>query len=100
MKRLTLLAFLAVYSGFASGQVIRGRVLDKDSHLPVDFASIYIEGTFVGTTPSANGEFKLDVSEYAGRPLYISAVGYQTTSLNTLKKVDFHKVYLRKTRIP
>jgi hypothetical protein len=100
LKRLTLLAFLAVYSGFASGQVIRGRVLDKDSHLPVDFASIYIEGTFVGTTPSANGEFKLDVSEYAGRPLYISAVGYQTTSLNTLKKVDFHKVYLRKTRIP
>jgi hypothetical protein len=72
-------------------------VVDKDSQKPVDFASIYIEGTFAGTTPSENGEFELDVSKYVGRPLYISAVGYQTTSLSTLEKLDFHRVYLRKT---
>jgi len=97
LKRYTLLAFLVVYSSLVSGQLIRGRVVDKDSQQPVDFASIYIEGTFVGTTPSENGEFALDVSEYAGRPLYISAVGYQTTSLDTQKKLDFHTIYLKKT---
>lgn len=97
MKRLGLLLLLALNSGLASGQVIRGRVVDKDSQKPVDFASIYIEGTFVGTTPSAKGDFELDVTEYLGRPLYISAVGYQTTSLNTQKKLDFHTVNLQKT---
>ncbi len=96
MKNLILLLLITCHSVIAFGQVIRGQVLDKETNKPVDYASVYIDGTFLGTTTDENGEFELDVTKYIGRTLYISAVGYRTASLSTLKKGDYHQVLLNR----
>jgi len=62
----------------------------------VDYASVFFNGTFVGTTTNEKGEFELDVTSYADRTLQISAVGYQTSSLKSLRADKHHKVLLNK----
>jgi hypothetical protein len=78
----------------AFSQVIRGRVLEKDSGTPVGFAYLYFSGTFNGTQTDASGNFELDVSKYSNLPLTISAVGYYSNTLNDFSIRKFHTVYL------
>ncbi|MEJ2596538.1 MAG: carboxypeptidase-like regulatory domain-containing protein [bacterium] len=83
MKKTALLALLfltCVLNSF--GQVIRGVVLDSGSGLPIDFASVFFSGTFVGTTTDSEGHFELDIGEYKSRPVTISAVGYYSRMLS------------------
>ena len=76
MNRVPL-TILLLHVGFLSfGQVITGTVLDQETGEPVSFASLFFDGTFVGTTADENGRFELDVSKYRSRPLHISAMGY------------------------
>jgi hypothetical protein len=96
MKKLTLLLLLSLSSVGAFGQVISGHVYDKETNEPIDYASVYINGTFLGTTTDQNGAFELDVTEYPGRTLYISAIGYNTASLSTVKESESHQVLLVK----
>ncbi|MDF1574028.1 MAG: carboxypeptidase-like regulatory domain-containing protein [Bacteroidales bacterium] len=98
MKKHLLLLFLGFYTGIGFGQVIRGRVVDKESGEPIDYASVYINGTFHGTTSDEHGEFEIEVTKYPGRPLYISAVSYHTTFLSTLKTEEFIQVNLIKVK--
>jgi hypothetical protein len=94
MKKLFLLLVFALSVNLASAQLIRGQVLDQETKEPVDFASVFFNGTFLGTTTGENGEFELDVTPYAGRKLQISAVGYKTASLNKLKEGKLYEVLL------
>lgn len=56
-----------------------GKVLDGQTHQALPGANILVEGTHIGTTADANGEFKLTVP--IGRlTLQVSFIGYQTTS--------------------
>lgn len=38
------------------GQLIQGKVLDQETREPIDFASVYFDGTFVGTTTDSRGD--------------------------------------------
>jgi hypothetical protein len=96
MKKLLLLLVFALSLHLASAQVIRGRVLDQETKVPVDFASVFFNGTFHGTTTDENGVFELDVTPYADRTLQISAVGYKTFSLNSLTADKLNEVFLEK----
>lgn len=83
MKKTALIALLFLTCALTSfGQLIRGVVLDSENGLPIDFASVFISGTFVGTTTDAQGNFELDIREYKSRPVTISAVGYYTRVLS------------------
>ncbi len=76
MRKVVLL-FLFISSNIvAYNQIIRGTVTDQNTHDAIEFASIYINGTFVGTHSDQNGYFELDVSEYKSMPLTINALGY------------------------
>ena len=77
-------------------QVVHGRVLDYNTKEPIDFASVFFNGTFLGTSTSGNGEFELDVTPYAGRTLQISAMGYLTSSLNSLKAGEYYEVLMER----
>ena len=92
MKKPFLFLLLSLFAISASGQVIRGRVLDQETGEPLDFASVFFNGTFLGTTTSVNGEFELDVTPYAGRTLQISAMGYKTASLHSLAAGIYYEV--------
>jgi hypothetical protein len=77
-----LVAILLLQAGLLSfGQVIKGTVLDQETGEPISFASLFFDGTFVGTTTDERGHFELDVSKYSSRPLIISAMGYYSEVL-------------------
>jgi hypothetical protein len=82
-KKFTLLLLFSLSVLLRYGQLIRGQVLDQETRKPVDYASIFFNGTFLGTTTNENGEFELDVTAYANRALQISAVGYRSTALKS-----------------
>ena len=80
-----LLSFLILFVGLPLwAQVIRGLVKDQETGLPIDYASVFIDGTFVGTTTNADGSFELEVGKYSTRPLSVSAVGYYPALLTDL----------------
>lgn len=97
MKKLILLLLITLSALLSYGQIIRGQVLDQETRKPVDYASVFFNGTFLGTITNENGEFELDVTAYANRALQISAMGYQTSSLISLRADEKYTVLLKKT---
>jgi hypothetical protein len=91
--RLFLRFFLRLFlllAGLSNGhvlnaQILKGMVLDEQSGQAIDFASVFFNGTFVGTTTGQDGSFELDISQYKNRPLSISAVGYYS---HTVAEID------------
>ena len=94
MKRIVL--FLLVVNFFQVGhtQIVKGTILDKSDNLKINFASIYINGTSVGTNSDQNGYFELDITKYGSLPLTISALGYYTVTLTDFSKGKPIEVYL------
>ena len=82
MKAFYLL-LLSCLSGVVFSQDARiiGKVADKVSLIPIDFATVYIDGTTVATETDKGGNFSLDVP--SGQPLVIkvSRIGYQVATL-------------------
>lgn len=95
MRRLLFSFLLLAHSWALFGQHLKGVVLDQESGQPIDFASVFFSGTFVGTTTSGQGSFELDVGKYRNRPLSISAVGYHTLSIPEIDPQEFLKVSLK-----
>ena len=72
--------------------VLSGRVLEKESREPIEFASIGVEKTFIGTASNLEGYFELRIPEQVDAEfLYVSAIGYRKLRLpiDELKKKDF-----------
>ncbi|MEA3460821.1 MAG: carboxypeptidase-like regulatory domain-containing protein, partial [Bacteroidota bacterium] len=94
MKHLTSISLLIIISLTSYGQVIKGTVYDSESKTPLPFTAVYFTGTLVGTSSDEDGEFKLDITEYAAKPLTIRAIGYQTFILDSLLDNKQYKIYL------
>jgi CarboxypepD_reg-like domain len=94
MKRIIL--FLIIIYSFQDGhsQIIRGSVLDRSDNTRINFASIYINGTSVGTNSDQNGNFELDITKYGSLPLTISALGYYSVTLADFSREKPIEVYL------
>ncbi len=93
----TLLIFLFLplcFEGY--GQILHGRVLDIETREPIIFASVFFDGTFVGTSTDEQGNFELDVTKYKFRPLTISAVGYFAYLLEGFIPGEPHVVFLNR----
>ncbi|MGE4586054.1 MAG: DUF5686 family protein [Mangrovibacterium sp.] len=72
-----LLTVMMLISGITSGQTfsISGQITDRDTGLPVPYATIVFENTMTGTISNTDGYFRLETNE-PGSMLRISAVGY------------------------
>lgn len=70
--------------------------MDLETKKPVDYASVYINGTFLGTSTNEKGEFELDVTSQANRALQISALGYHSTALNSMIEGEYYEINLKK----
>ena len=97
MEKLFLLFFFTLTTHISFGQKIRGQVLDQETRKPVDYASVFINGTFLGTTTNKEGEFELDVTSQSGRAIQISALGYRSSSLSRVIEGKNYEVLLEKT---
>ena len=94
IQKYILLFLLFGISSSAFNQVITGTVVDEETKETIPFATIYFGGTFLGTSADQDGNFKIDISEYASMPLKISAIGYYTYSLIDHRSNEQSIVYL------
>jgi len=88
--RITILIilFINLYVS-AYSQTIKGTIFDKETNTIIDYATIYFNGTFVGTSSDQNGNFELNISiENRSKPLTISCIGYHSLTLTDFSKTD------------
>ena len=81
MRKIILFLLLIKFCSIGYSQIIRGTIFDKSDNSKIKFASIYLNGTFVGTQSDLNGNFELDISKNASMPLTISYIGYYSVTL-------------------
>ena len=94
MKRIILFLLLFIFFKDGHTQIVRGTVVDKSDNTKINFASIYINGTSVGTNSDQNGYFELDITKYGSLPLSISALGYNSVTLTDFSREKPIEVYL------
>ena len=82
MKRILLGISFIIACLQGNGQIIRGTVINKETKEKVVFATIYFNGTFVGTHSDQEGNFTLNITNYASRPLSVSALGYYSETVS------------------
>jgi hypothetical protein len=89
-----ILVFLNLFqAGYT--QIIKGTILDDSNHSIINFASIYISGTNVGTNSNQNGFFELNLLNHGSLPLTISALGYYSVTLTDFSADKPLVVYLK-----
>ena len=95
MKKIII--FLVFINLFQIGhtQIVRGTILDDSNHYIINFASIYISGTNIGTNSNQNGIFELDLMNHGSLPLTISALGYYSVTLTDFSADKPLIVYLK-----
>jgi hypothetical protein len=94
MKHIVLLILLLNLFRVGQAQTVKGTILDKADKQKISFASIYINGTSVGTNSDQNGYFELDISKYSSLPLTISALGYNTSTISEFSLEKPIEIYL------
>ena len=94
MKRIVLFLLSVIFYQIGHSQTVRGTILDTSDHTKINFASIYINGTSVGTNSDQNGYFELDITKYGSLPLTISALGYYSVTLTDFSGEKPLEVYL------
>jgi len=95
MKQIALFLLLLTHGTTAFNQIIKGTIFDQKTDSVICFASVYFNGTFVGTTSDVNGNFELNILKNTSMPLTISAVGYYSVTLNDFSKTEPLIVYLK-----
>jgi len=93
---LTLTLLLLLLSIHLFSQVIQGIVLDEETGAPIDYAAVYVDGSFIGTTTDEEGGFSLDMKAFSDHPLRISAIGYHSYSLDCTSPGNFYKILLER----
>jgi hypothetical protein len=76
------------------GQIIRGTVIDQNTNMPVEFATVYFSGSGNGTYSDRNGNFRIDATKYSSMPLIISALGYYSNQVIEFAPDKNYLIYL------
>ena len=73
--KLFLYIFLFAFANLSAQQTINGKITDR-RNIPIAGANIYIEGTYEGTTSTADGTFSFETSQKGQKTLVISYVSF------------------------
>lgn len=81
MKRIIiiLIAFTFTITLFAQKGVIKGRLYNAKTNEPLEFASILIQGTSIGSTSDLNGNYIFTGIDPGFKRLVVNLIGYQST---------------------
>ncbi len=75
---LSLLAAIFCLNAFAQTEM-KSRIVDFNTFMPIESASIYVENTTIGTVSNSDGKFVLLVpKEFANDTLIVSSIGYRS----------------------
>ena len=85
VKMRLILTFLTALTAIAASAqdtslTVRGRVTDASTDEPVPFASVHLEGTMVGVSTDAEGEYVITIPENGA--LIFSSIGYRSKEVN------------------
>jgi hypothetical protein len=94
MKEIVIFFILVNLNLTVHSQIIRGTITDQNTGIPINYAVIYFNGTFVGTQSDSNGNFELDISKNSSMPLTISALGYYSIILTDISSDRKYQIYL------
>jgi hypothetical protein len=94
MKKIILIFLIINICTVAYSQILKGTVADSKTRMPIGFASVYFNGTFVGANSDQQGHFELDVSKNSSMPLTVSAIGYYSVTLDAYSTNELLKVQL------
>ena len=72
--RVTLILCLFTFSSFAQ---LNGRITDTQG-TPLPFVSVYIDGTYTGTTSNNDGYYELDITQTGTYEVVYQYLGYAT----------------------
>lgn len=81
MKKIVLLSIFISIHWVAYNQIINGTILDKNTKAIIYSASVFFDGTSVGTLSDDKGNFRINISRFPMRPITISAISYYSVSL-------------------
>lgn len=80
---LVIVLFLPL---FGNAQIIRGKIVDRETRKPVESADVFIDQTSVGTSTNASGSFELDTKGLQ-QQVIVNAFGYKSRVFSVK---DFH----------
>src|ERR1035437_492628 len=75
---LSFLLFLSI-SSFAQKGMIKGMIYNVKTNQPIEFASILIQGTAIGSTSDLDGNYIFTGVEPGFKHLVVSSIGFITT---------------------
>ncbi|MEM9920740.1 MAG: carboxypeptidase-like regulatory domain-containing protein, partial [Bacteroidota bacterium] len=89
---------LLCHSTFAQ-QRVRGIILDKDSQVPVSFATVVVQNShpIIGSTTDINGKFKLENVPLGRHTIVATFVGYETAVIPNVEVTAGKEVILEIT---
>lgn len=80
MKSICLLLVCYIYSIYLSASGVSGLICDAKTGNPVEYATVYIDGTTFGTTSDTAGKFKLIV-EFENFQLVVRHLSYESQAI-------------------
>lgn len=75
-------------------QIITGKVTDSETYTPIPNASVYLNGTYTGTTTDSLGKFSLKVTN-TNIPLIISCLDYESQEINNYLDTSLLNIALK-----
>jgi hypothetical protein len=97
MKRILPLLFLVFIQLPILAQIITGSVVDSESNSPLEYVSVGVVGTRLGTISDKNGQFQFDTRGEHDKVVRISMIGYKSKEftidklLNTATEIQLVK---------
>jgi hypothetical protein len=97
MKRylLIILGLIAIQS-VQTQSLINGQVKNAETLEPIQYVSVLLFSTLKGTTTDVNGEFSLEIPNYAAENIFtFQIVGYETVEMSLVKLMKDEVVFLQ-----
>ncbi len=79
----------------AQGQTLKGRVVDAQTNLPIETATVYFDNTTLGTTTNTKGEFSIDYNDAVQSVLVISFLGFEKQMIADYRTLSFLNIELK-----
>jgi len=94
---LIILLIVANIHVLSFGQTFQGRILEKETNLPIEYVNIGIPLKNIGTVSNTNGEYSLDIPiDTKDDSIKISCIGYISEWINIENLEETHTVFLNK----
>lgn len=77
-------------------QIITGTIYDKTTRDVMPGASVYLDGTTIGTVSDLHGKFELNINNSKGSSLIISYLGYAPVLIQHAEIKNKSKIYMQK----